>query len=407
MISKNNPLLPSNSIVRDEEKISDIYNFLKKVWNVKSLTPNPCALPISLERRHLEFLKKESSNYTVAEKSDGIRYILVLGKYRKNGEHYSVMLDRNLTAYEIALAARDEVFEGGTVMDGELIWEYYSSVHPPAQLYLIFDALWYCGVDCQTKTYIDRLNMIHSIFYIQQNEKFVPETWFPQASEYAQEKKIVSLGNAHNLMFSAKSCQSISNIDILVRNLNKFHHASDGLLFTPINERVRRGRHQTMFKWKQRHTIDVVLDLHKTTDSLWNIEILLINSKFLVSAENLVSFKNEKVRFRIVRGNFMRSMLEHLEKKKVTFHEVLVEALCTPPCLSVEEGNLDLPNMNTWNLEPLALRRDKNVPNSLQTIEKTLINVTESITMEELVEVLSSKKETLGSLTPHGERCVG
>ncbi len=385
--SKNEKPIPSNSIVRDDEKISEIYGFLRKVWNVESLTPNPCALPISLERKHLDFIVKEAANYTVAEKSDGVRYFLVLGKYQ-NGDRYSVMLDRNLVPYEIALVARDEVFTGGTVMDGELIWEYYSSVHPPRQLYLIFDALCHCGIDYQTKNYIDRLNIINSIFYIPKNDlQFVPEKWLQQASEYAEEKKIVSLGNSHNLVFASKSCQSIANIDILVRNLNTFHHASDGLLFTPINERVRRGRHQTMFKWKKKHSIDIILTLMRETssDHGWTMEISLLHEKNIVSYENLVKFEDENVKFHIIGDKFLRSMLAHLEKKRITYHEVLVEAL-------VSLGNSSEEEM-VWNLEPFALRRDKNVPNALHTIERTLVNVAEAITIEELVNVLLQTKD--------------
>lgn len=373
-------LVPSNAIVRDPEKINDIHAFLRKVWNVESLTPNPCCLPVSLERKNLDILI--SSNYAVAEKSDGIRYILALGKY-SNEDPFSIMLDRNLTAYEIAVVARDEVFTGGTVMDGELIWEYYSSVHPPRQMYVIFDALLHCGRDCQTKNYIERLEIVNSIFYIQQHDlQFSPEEWIELAHEYADEKKIVSLGNVHNMAFSAKSCHSIANIDILIRNLNTFNHASDGLLFTPIDDRVRRGRHRTMFKWKKKHTIDAVFRLTRdnSTEHHWNTEILFSHNKEILPYDHHgLHFENKEVVFRIIRGKFFRSLLAHLEKKYVIYYEVLLESVL------LQEKNSESKEKTLWTLEPIMLRKDKKIPNAFETVEKTLINVSESITLKELI----------------------
>ena len=415
-------LIPSNSIVRDSEKRDQIFALLKKVWNVENLTPNPCALPISLEHKHVSYIQENAANYTVAEKSDGVRYIMALGKY-SNGNCFSVMLDRNFVPYEIAVAAREEIFQGGTVMDGELIWEYYSSVHAPRQLYLIFDALCQSGKDCQTKNYIDRLNTVHSLFYLPQYDlQFCPEEWTQQAAQYAAEYKVVSLGNSHNLVFAEKSCQSINNIDILVRNLNTFHHKSDGLLFTPINERVRRGRHQTMFKWKKKHTIDILLHLSREDprDHRWEFQIYIYFQQKVQSCENLVHYNDKCVRFLVVRGKFLRSMLAHLEKQDITEHEVLVEALVSPatspaatspatsppttspattspPTTTAEETD------DVWDLEPVALRKDKNVPNALQTIERTLVNISESISIENLVDFFSASSASSHQTSELGE----
>ena len=231
----------------------------------------------------------------------------------------------------------------------------------------------HAGKDCQTETYIDRLNIVNSIFYLSQNDlQFLPEEWVQQASEYAAENKVVCLGNAHNMGFGAKACQSIPNIDILVRNLNTFRHKSDGLLFTPISERVRRGRHQTMYKWKKKHTIDIILKITRENfkSCHWEFEFFLLFNHAIVSCENLVKFHDSLISFQIVHGKFMKYMLAHLEKKNILSHEVLVEALLN------QSSENELPqdkkkNTAVWNLEPIALRKDKSIPNALQTIKRT------------------------------------
>ena len=146
----NTHLIPSNAIVRDVDKLETIYDFMRKIWDVKNLNPNPMALPVSLERKDFSVLN--GSPYAVSEKSDGLRYMLVLGKY-SDGTHYSVMLDRKFTVYEVNVAAKEEHFTKGTLVDGELVWEFYSSLYPPRQLYMVFDVLNTCGEDHQTMDY--------------------------------------------------------------------------------------------------------------------------------------------------------------------------------------------------------------------------------------------------------------
>lgn len=386
-------LVPSKAEIQDANKLSEIYAFLRKVWNVESLSPNPCALPVSLERKDLDMLVQKKNEYAVSEKTDGVRYILALGKY-SNGDPFSVMLNRNLEPFEISVIARDDVFTGGTVMDGELIWEYYSSIHPPRQLYVIFDSLLHCGIDVQTANYIERLEIINNVFYVNQNDlQYSRKDWIEIAYQFAEEKKIVSLGNAHNLSFSCKSCYSIDNIDMLVRNWNTFNHSCDGLLFTPIHDRVRRGRHRQMFKWKTNHTVDVLLRLSRdnVSNHHWNIEILLSRNKDVLLYNTCgaeLTFLNKKVNFSITRGKFLRSMLAHLETKNITFHEVLVEAV-----LQKNEDSCcdESSEISYWNLEPVILRNDKRIPNAFETVERTLGNISEAISLPELVDILKTK----------------
>jgi hypothetical protein len=46
-----------------------------------------------------------------------------------------------------------------------------------------------------------------------------------------------------------------------IPDLNAFEYETDGIVFTPVNEPIRMGTHETMFKWKphERITIDFQL----------------------------------------------------------------------------------------------------------------------------------------------------
>ena len=50
-----------------------------------------------------------------------------------------------------------------------------------------------------------------------------------------------------------------------IPDLNSFEYETDGLVFTPVNDPIRSGTHETMFKWKPRDriTIDFELKLGK------------------------------------------------------------------------------------------------------------------------------------------------
>src|SRR5690606_30915572 len=80
-------------------------------------------------RRHLEILRTHLADYVVAEKSDGVRHLLVLGR-DEEGTPFSVMVNRQLQVLDVAVSAAPSYFDGaGSVWDGELVLE---SVAPTA-----------------------------------------------------------------------------------------------------------------------------------------------------------------------------------------------------------------------------------------------------------------------------------
>jgi hypothetical protein len=372
-------LVPAERPFRDPRRIQEVQTFLKKVWSVESLVPNPVPLPCSLSRENLEQLKENKSAYAVAEKSDGCRYSLVIGTYH-DGVPYSLLVDRNLDMYEVKISAREDLY-CGTVFEGELVWERYSRINPPRQEFLVFECVYFAGRDYGKKTYVDRLQIIHDVFYFDINDmNYNAEDWKVEAAHLAREGKVVCLGNVHNLKFTPKRCYLVTNIETLFKTLPTIRHRTDGLIFTPIYERVRRGRHRSMFKWKSEHTIDLLLEIKFSNLGVLPIEPYVIRDETLVPCENnLYSMTSgNPLKIEIEANDFVKSLVDHLKSREVEEYSIVAEC-------SMEKLRED-----TWKCHPIILRRDKMIPNSSLTVELTLLHAEENITAQELYESLSS-----------------
>jgi hypothetical protein len=53
-----------------------------------------------------------------------------------------------------------------------------------------------------------------------------------------------------------------------IPDLNSFEYETDGIVLTPINEPIRMGTHETMFKWKPRERITIDFQI-KNGRELW------------------------------------------------------------------------------------------------------------------------------------------
>ena len=112
---------------------------LHELWRVEEKPlRNPCAQPVSLERKHLPLLN--DGHYVVAEKSDGVRYTLFLT--RAEGAEVAFLIDRKLSMYQVPVAARKGFFDG-SIFDGELVW-VTNPDGTTSQNYLVFDMVASC-----------------------------------------------------------------------------------------------------------------------------------------------------------------------------------------------------------------------------------------------------------------------
>jgi hypothetical protein len=117
---------------------------------------------------------------------------------------------------------------------------------------------------------------------------------------------------------------------------------SDGLIFTPVNEPVRMGTHETLFKWKPREhiTIDFLVSVDEHEDGAPMASLWLQGPTYVMP---------------LSRHNAM-------DRDPCSFSNVIVE------CAYGETG---------WHI--IKERPDKTHPNNKRTYERTLVNLRENI----------------------------
>jgi hypothetical protein len=306
---------------------------------------------VSLERAHFPLLQER--RYLVSDKSDGVRYVLFL--VRVQGRDLALMVDRKLCLYQVPVAASRAFFEG-SFFDGELVTSAGG-----AHVFLIFDAVAIKGSNAVAKEPLTRrLEAIRSIFDLEGARVASPE----EATALAKRGKVVCGGSARGLSFRPKPCFQLRQLDTLLRQLPTLPYSTDGLVFSPVDEPVKTGTHETMLKLKWKHTVDV--EVGPDGDELLVGVGGAPNTAILRSplASLGVSFEQDEALRRVL---------------PAAAGQILELAL------TVEAGQP--------TLRYLSQRRDKAHPNSGSTILRTLRNVREDIKPEELVALVCHHRQ--------------
>jgi hypothetical protein len=265
----------------------DIKQYIYNVWESKDPLWFPGPQPISIERKHFRILK--SQPYVVCEKTDGVRHMLVCFE-ASDGKKICALVDRAFrVTYTTLTVPRD------TVLDGELL----------DGVYHVYDAVRVKGEDIRKMTLTERLA----------RAKAVVRSILKQPKLIVKVKEMIPLSQIASIQLSEKS---------------------DGLIFTPVEEQVRIGTHETLFKWKPRHLI--------------TIDFLVKNGKDLYIMDYRTLRKEAEI---------------HLSKRPYA-DGTIVEC---------EYGELG------WT--PVKERLDKNHPNNRRTYERTIVNLRENIKLEE------------------------
>ena len=144
-------------------------------------------------------------------------------------------------------------------------------------------------------------------------------------------------------------------------NNNKINHFIDGIIFTPIAIAVGKKTQYSLFKWKQKHTFDF-----KIVESPKEI-YAQVNERRQLANFGAVEINTE----------YGKAFKQDLEKLKHYTNGCIVE--CSYDSV-------------TGHFHPLLVRTGKKHPNGLYTVERTLDNIREDITLESLVEISKRKK---------------
>ena len=243
------------------------------------------AQPVSIERKHFKQLLQ--NEYVVCEKTDGVRHFLIR---EDSGDPY--LMNRACVATPVTVR-----IPKNTYLDGELVGTDF----------LVYDAMMIDGQD-------------------------ICDLSLTQRMEHAQKliKKIPFVKGKFRLV--AKNHVPLKDIG----TLDPHKPGVDGLIFTPVNEPVRYGTHETLFKWKPPE--------HITVDFMYDRE------GFLCTQSGAVA----KAKFQAPVGSIVECALVN--------------------------GN--------WSL--VKIRTDKNYSNNKRTYERTLVNIREGIKFTELVQVVNA-----------------
>lgn len=279
----------------------------------------PGPQPISIERKHMPSLQKKS--YCVCEKTDGTRIALVCATI--GGEKISVIVNRAMHITPVKFKSLPKMAYEGTVLDGEMVQSADGK-----QYLMVYDAVIVSGIDVKRKNLHDRMHAI---------KKFVSGVMKMKTDPFIIKlKKFYSMEEVGDLISDIKN--------------GEFCYDTDGLVFTPVQDPIRMGTHETMFKWKpkEKNTVDFLVK--NRSDGTIGLYI--------------------QDRGDLVFGSLIKPDNISSEWKLALVDNTIVE------CKYMEDS---WPRW--WN--PVNIRTDKTHPNNRRTLNNTMINIEENIQIHE------------------------
>ena len=202
-----------------------IKKFISYAYGIKGfLSKHPGPQPISLTRAHFSTIR--TNQYLVAEKSDGIRCLLVIGKLGKTP--YAAFVDRTMKMYQLQIRAPADYFRG-TLLDGEVIH------HGGELTFVAFDVVCIRGKPLQNLNFLQRYEICHKL-----DISFRPHTMHPKI----------------NMLFKP-FFQWATHFGSLTRTPSKL--PADGYILMPVDGPPVPFTQTNLFKWKPVPTVDLVM----------------------------------------------------------------------------------------------------------------------------------------------------
>ena len=273
--------------------------FIQTAWEGAAAGRFPGPQPVSIERRHFCLLKRQP--YLVSEKTAGVRHLLVCTM-----EGLVAIVNRAFLVEPVKIRVPKD-----TLLDGELV-----KTRTGKMLFVVYDAVRVKGENLMHAPLTERLEKARGVL------KGIIKT--AGAPFEIRVKNMWALGTPFP-------------------DLNSFEYETDGLVFTPINEPIRMGTHETMFKWKPRERI--------------TIDFCLQNGHELFVQDRGEPYKEAELHTRNKRPDLPNGTI-------------------------VECGYGDL----GWFVE--KIRTDKTHANNRRTYFRTLVNIRENIQLQDLYQAI-------------------
>ncbi len=401
------PLIPSTHVIRDPRKAYFIKREISRLWKLEhTRARNPAPQPVSIMRADLAKLQRH--RYAVAEKTDGVRYLLLLSRWPHalGGQPFAVLCSRKYDFYEIRVMAEEDYFRG-SLIDGEMVWEYEGGQFtPPRHVFLGFDVVALKGMSYVQEPYLRRYSRLSEILDCGAEDiTRDPRKWSETAMALAEQHRIVSEGNQYCLCFRAKCILMKQEVGTVWRTQKSLRHKSDGLIFTPIDEGIQTGTHRTMFKWKPQPTIDVrCVSTFDAVARQWNHVVSYgdggrpctgdVDGVYLDRPPELTNISDqlypyEEVPLLIVPSDYWQTVIDWHHRRGETEFTHIVECSCQLPALT--EWFASATTIPMVECTVIKIRADKAEPNQKATIEATLRNIRENISIRDLVDACTAQ----------------
>jgi hypothetical protein len=243
------------------------------------------------------------------------------------GKRKCLFVNRAFNMFEVPINLKKAAYDG-TILDGELYGDTL----------MVYDAVLVAGQPVWNKNLNERLEasrgLMKSIIYMKSDK------WRLKCKTFH-----------HMRDFEKFMDEYLPTVDQKI----------DGLVFTPVNEPVRIGTHETMFKWKplEKNTVDFLMKREPTRET--------------------PGFKPGPPAWR----------LYVQEKGKLYFEsEIPPNRIADEPWF--EDGAIVECMYVTWEeplwWKPLKRRTDKTHPNNRRTFYRTIVNIRENIKMKEFLD---------------------
>jgi len=267
----------------------------------------PGPQPVSIERRHIPKLRQQP--YVVCEKTDGVRNAIMCIRYQD--KKYCLVVNHNLEFMVVGLRFPST----DVILDGEMV-----KCHDGQWRFMVYDAT-SAELVAKKADLNQRLDAARAV--IKKIMKVKGDPFKVGIKEFWPIQKFAEF------------------------QLMSFIYETDGLVMTPVNEPMRIGTHETMFKWKplRQNTIDFQVKRRPHNDK-WGLYI---------QEKGMLYLETEWTKDDQIPEQFLQE-------------DVIVECMYVPD------------HKKWW---PLKQREDKNYPNARRTFWRTMINLREDIQPQE------------------------
>ena len=430
------PLNMNSTIVNRAKSI------ISQAWGLsKIIHHNPGPNPVSFERKHLTQIESCIDEFVVTEKSDGVRYLLVLGT-APDGIGFALMVNRKMEMYEIPVYAHPDYFKG-SVFDGELVNmtlpdkasslpvisssptgalaqninnEPNSTTDITQQIFLVFDTIHVKGESRRNVHFMSRYKEYTSVFDL--GNKDILEcgvaNWDDIAYDLAKShQKIVCLGNRMALQFRPKQFVNLVNLGSMWRStMPNLRHKTDGLIIQKTTTEVGTGVDHSIMKWKQKNTVDLIVTAIYVKKT-WNYQLSFQHDQHVVLSTEREFIIREEREERDKDKNHQQQQphdnnSNHTEEKKyrleIKFNPILnftatyfgESHKSRFDLLGEFECEIDKNKQIVWCVLE-RWRTDKETANNYPVIQKIIQNCHDNITINELLNLTSKYIYRIGS----------